>query len=104
MDVCDVGFPSHSLVTGIYRIISLFNYLDKVSEKILVRRLAYLAELPGSELLNHEMCALVQSRHDTPCLEPGARAHLMVPVGGHGLQGAHLAGLWAACWAGLAGM
>lgn len=32
-----------------YRIISLLNCLGKVSEKILARRLAYLAELPGSQ-------------------------------------------------------
>lgn len=37
-----------------YRIISLLNCLGKVSEKILARRLAYMAELPGSSLLHHD--------------------------------------------------
>lgn len=37
-----------------YRIISLLNCLGKVSEKILARKLAHLAELPGSKLLYHD--------------------------------------------------
>ena len=37
-----------------YRIISLLNCLGKIAEKILAKRLAYLAELPGSKLLYHD--------------------------------------------------
>jgi ribonuclease HI len=37
-----------------YRVISLLNCLGKVSEKILAKRLADLADLPGSDLLYHD--------------------------------------------------